>query len=355
MMTQKSPKNKSQNNTDAKPHQDARYQRAHAKYGKLSDVELAHKVENRNFWVYGGILTVFFAILIASAIAITLSELPPAVETITIVLVAAALIFIATRMDKFEKNLKLDCQIEQQYRIDHPESTANFHNLKIKSKSQIFEVNKSKKKQTSLKNLIATFGGKVAAGCILILLLATIIVPIYLRLNGYQIAVSLGFNDPEFEAATFPWAAAAMLLCCLIAGVSIFLRQRGRNNSMRINEYLELDHKMLIYTYSMKANRWYPANGKTLVAIDLEHTTATYDKQRNLIIFQGQIATQLLTNNDASAKSLAQTLLFPIDRPIRPNADGTAPDFVPDGTNKKGYFEIYDYFDPTLIEVLGLK
>ena len=222
-----------------------------------------------------------------------------------------------------------------------------------KTKKQTFQVNEHKKKQNHFKNLCATTGGKIAAAFIVILIIATIALPIYLHFNGYQLLVELDFNDPASDAAFLPWATAVFFICMLIIAVGIFSRQRGRNGMMRINEQLELDGRTLIYTYSMRVNRWYPANGKTLVAIDLDHTTVTYDKRQNLIVFNGKIETQLLTTED-SAKSVAQMLLFPIDPPIRPNADGTAPNFVPDGTNKKGYFEIYDYFEPTLTKTLGL-
>ena len=222
-----------------------------------------------------------------------------------------------------------------------------------KTKKQTFQVNEHKKKQTHLKNLCATTGGKIAAGFIVVLIIITITLPIYLYFNGYQVSVKLGFNDPEFHAMVLPWAVATFFICMLIMAVGVFSRQRGRNGMMRINEQLELDGKTLIYTYSMRVNRWYPANGKTLVVIDLNHTTVNYDKRQNLITFNGKIKTQLLTTED-SAKSIAQTLLFPLDAPIRPKEDGTAPNFVPDGTNKKGYFEIYDYFEPTLTKTLGL-
>lgn len=144
------------------------------------------------------------------------------------------------------------------------------------------------------------------------------------------------------------------LIFVIIAIICVY-RQRTKLTDMRINEVLKTDGKTLVYSFNMVRNRWYPSNGITLVTIDLEKTKAIYDKNKKRIIFYGNIKTQLVINKAISSQSLGMAALFPFDSPILPNEDGTAPDFVPDGTEKKGYFEIYDYFIPSLAEFLKLE
>ena len=351
------------------------------KYQNITDLELDYKVKNQRFFMNALFLIVIFSIFFVSAIkCYMIFENAHADERLLIFLrifLAIILVVLAIVLSIISKKIVLPSEVEQKKRIEKYRNDGI--NCQTSINFQEFVINKVEKKKVSSKIITATIGGKVAVALIFILALIAIILPSYVYLNqNYIISTvnetkkaemlhnyipSLYPNEVEhpirnriFELFTLvhPLILSGLFLFLALLATACTIRQRGRETRMRINEKLELNDNILIYSFTMPANRWYPQNGVTVVAIDLSHSKVLYDKRQERLIFHGNIKTKLIENGE-NPKSIAQMLLYPIDPSIKPSADGTAPNYVPDGTSKNNYFEIYNYFDPNLAKLLSLK
>ena len=344
------------------------------KFENVSDIKVMKKAERTKFLFYGGLFIIFFVIMFFLIIFIgSIKEDNQGLKLILSVLIIPGVIALMKGLNIISKKVKFPSQKEEEYRIENPTKMIGCQNIKdIKE----FFVDEKIKKKVSLKNITSTIGGKIAIAFIIILILIMIFLPLYVQINREYIKETLE-NDshlarqlPIFRTEEYnetrnlfftiidligPIPIFVFFLIFVIIAIICVYRQRTKLTDMRINEVLKTDGKTLVYSFNMVRNRWYPSNGITLVTIDLEKTKAIYDKNKKRIIFYGNIKTQLVINKAISSQSLGMAALFPFDSPILPNEDGTAPDFVPDGTEKKGYFEIYDYFIPSLAEFLKLE
>ena len=343
------------------------------KFEDVSDIKLIKKTERVRFLFNIVLFVAFFVIFYILVMLIGALEEYKTLYSILTILIIPGIIALMVGLDALSKKIKFPSEIEQKYRIEHPTKVIGHQNIEgVKE----FKVDKSKKKKISRKNITSTIGGKIAIIFIILLTLIMIFLPLYVQINREYIKETLEkdnhlarqlpilrteeYNETRNLFFTVidlmgPIPIFVIFLIIVIVTIICVYRQRTKLTDMRINEKLKTDGKILVYQFNMVKNRWYPANGVTLVTIDLENTKAIYDKNVKRIIFYGNVKTQLIINKDEPGKTLDMTVLYPFDRQIQPKEDGTAPDFVPDGTEKDGYFEIYDYFTPSLAEFLELE
>lgn len=218
---------------------------------------------------------------------------------------------------------------------------------KINSKKGIieFKVNEKIKKKLKYQNVKATFGGKIAVGIIIILCLTSICLPIYLLQIKQELIDSLDLMNEKIAYVFIAGVFITFVVFTLIA-VICTLRQRIKPEDNTLVDILKTDGEYLIYQYRLGTNK--AALSRYYIdLIDLSKVNAFYDKSNKSIFIQGEIDEIYVNNKKQISKIKDKDTFIEFVNYVKDENNK--------GNNIKNIrIKIYNYFEPNLVEFLGL-
>ena len=318
------------------------------KFKNVSNLKLYKKVNRARFGMNLGFLLAFFTLFFF--LVFLISMIPENfVHLINIfkILMAIISVILVGKMDKLYKKIQLPSEIEQEYRINHVEEDKVIGYKNVNSPNGIieFKVNNKIKKRLKYRNIISTFGGKVAVGFIIILILTTIFLPIYMLNNKENISDILQLNDKIVINGLIIGTFIFFLIFTIVAIICTF-KQRIKLEDNRLIDILKTDGKYLIYQYKLGLKK-YTIDGYYIELIDLSKTEAFYDKSNRNIFIQGEINELHISNKKqiSNISNLEDFLQFVDFIKTKVKTDEKI------GTRIK----IFNYFEPDLVNFLGLN
>lgn len=318
------------------------------KFKNVSNLKLYKKVNRARFGMNLCFLLAFFTLFFF--LVFLISMIPENfVHLINIfkILMAIISVILVGKMDKFYKKIQLPSEIEQEYRINHVEEDKVIGYKNVNSPNGIieFKVNNKIKKRLKYRNIISTFGGKVAVGFIIILILTTIFLPIYMLNNKENISDILQLNDKIVINGLIIGTFIFFLIFTIVAIICTF-KQRIKLEDNRLIDILKTDGKYLIYQYKLGLKK-YTIDGYYIELIDLSKTEAFYDKSNRNIFIQGEINELHISNKKqiSNISNLEDFLQFVDFIKTKVKTD--------EKIGKR--IKILNYFEPDLVNFLGLN
>lgn len=318
------------------------------KFKNVSNLKLYKKVNRARFGMNSCFLLAFFTLFFF--LVFLISMIPENfVHLINIfkILMAIISVILVGKMDKLYKKIQLPSEIEQEYRINHVEEDKVIGYKNVNSPNGIieFKVNNKIKKRLKYRNIISTFGGKVAVGFIIILILTTIFLPIYMLNNKENISDILQLNDKIVINGLIIGTFIFFLIFTIVAIICTF-KQRIKLEDNRLIDILKTDGKYLIYQYKLGLKK-YTIDGYYIELIDLSKTEAFYDKSNRNIFIQGEINELHISNKKqiSNISNLEDFLQFVDFIKTKVKTD--------EKIGKR--IKILNYFEPDLVNFLGLN
>lgn len=318
------------------------------KFKNVSNLKLYKKVNRARFGMNLCFLLAFFTLFFF--LVFLISMIPENfVHLINIfkILMAIISVILVGKMDKLYKKIQLPSEIEQEYRINHVEEDKVIGYKDVNSPNGIieFKVNNKIKKRLKYRNIISTFGGKVAVGFIIILILTTIFLPIYMLNNKENISDMLQLTDKIVINGLIIGTFIFFLIFTIVAIICTF-KQRIKLEDNRLVDILKTDGKYLIYQYKPGLKKC-TIDGYYIELIDLSKTEAFYDKSDRNIFIQGEINELHISNKKqiSNISNLEDFLQFVDFIKTKVKTDEKI------GTRIK----IFNYFEPDLVNFLGLN
>ncbi len=318
------------------------------KFKNVSNLKLYKKVNRARFGMNLCFLLAFFTLFFF--LVFLISMIPENfVHLINIfkILMAIISVILVGKMDKLYKKIQLPSEIEQEYRINHVEEDKVIGYKNVNSPNGIieFKVNNKIKKRLKYRNIISTFGGKVAVGFIIILILTTIFLPIYMLNNKENISDILQLNDKIVINGLIIGTFIFFLIFTIVAIICTF-KQRIKLEDNRLIDILKTDGKYLIYQYKLGLKK-YTIDGYYIELIDLSKTEAFYDKSNRNIFIQGEINELHISNKKqiSNISNLEDFLQFVDFIKTKVKTD--------EKIGKR--IKILNYFEPDLVNFLGLN
>lgn len=318
------------------------------KYKNTSNLKLYKKVDKIRFGINFGLIMFMFILLFSlTFIGSLIPEIFLILKIIYLILAVVIFLFVAFVLNKFTEKIKLPCEIEQDYRINHINHNDVVGHKQINSANGImeFKVNEKIKKKLKYQNVKATFGGKFAVGFIIILFLTSIFLPIYLLQIKQKITDSLNLFNENITYVLIVGVFIAFILFTFMAVVCT-LRQRIKLEDNTLVDILKTNGEYLIYQYKLGTNKA-ALSIYYIDLIDLSKVNAFYDKSNKSIFIQGEID-EIYVNNKKQISEIKDKDTF-IE----------FVNYVKDENNKGNNIKnirikIYNYFEPNLVEFLGL-
>lgn len=319
------------------------------KYKNTSNLKLYKKVDKARFGInFGLIMFMFILLFCLTFISFFIPENFTILKNIYLILVVVIFLFVTFILSKLTKKIKLSCEIEQDYRINHINHNDVVGHKQINSANGImeFEVNEKIKKKLKYQNVTSTFGGKFAVGFIIILFLTSIFLPIYLLQIKQKITDSLNLFNENITYVLIVGVFIAFILFTFMAVVCT-LRQRIKLEDNTLVDILKTNGEYLIYQYKLGTNKA-ALSIYYIDLIDLSKVNAFYDKSNKSIFIQGEIDEIYVKNKKEISKVKDKDTFFEFIN------------YVKNGNNKGNNIKnirikIYNYFEPNLAEFLGLK
>ncbi len=318
------------------------------KYKNTSNLKLYKKVDKIRFGINFGLIMFMFILLFSlTFIGSLIPEIFLILKIIYLILAVVIFLFVAFVLNKFTEKIKLPCEIEQDYRINHINQSDVVGQKKINSKKGIieFKVNEKIKKKLKYQNVKATFGGKIAVGIIIILCLTSICLPIYLLQIKQELIDSLDLMNEKIAYVFIAGVFITFVVFTLIA-VICTLRQRIKPEDNTLVDILKTDGEYLIYQYRLGTNK--AALSRYYIdLIDLSKVNAFYDKSNKSIFIQGEIDEIYVNNKKQISKIKDKDTFIEFVNYVKDENNK--------GNNIKNIrIKIYNYFEPNLVEFLGL-
>lgn len=325
------------------------------KYKNISNLKLYKKVERAKFGVNFVLVLSFFIIL--GFFVWPMSFIPANLKVLSFlykILSAVILIFIGFKLDEISKKIELPCEIEQNYRISHinPDNVIGCKTIKSLNGIIDFKVNEKIKKRLKYKNIVTTFGGKIAVALIIILFLLTITLPLYMLNNKDYIVESLQLIDENIVYVIIVGIFIFFAVCTLIAIICTF-KQRIKVEDNTLIDILKTDGKYLIYQYRLGTKK-YVIDGYYIDLIDLSEVNAFYYKSNKSIFIQGKIDEIHLTNPKEISKVKDQKSFLEFVNYIK-NETNKIQNEKNNKKNKNVRIRIYNYFEPNLIKFFNIN
>ncbi len=322
------------------------------KFKNVSDLKLYKIIDRRRFYInLLGIVFFFVLLFFLTSLTTLIPEKFIVITNICKGLIVVFLFLVLGMLDCIYKKIKLPCEIEQDYRINHisKDDVVGYKKITLPNGIIEFKVNEKLKKRQKYKNIVSTFGGKLAVILIFILILTTILLPIYMYLNKNYIIEILNLKGTEYigEVLIPILVFIAFFVFTLVAIICTY-KQRVKVEDNMLVDILKTDGKYLIYQYKPGLKKL-TIDGYYLDLIDFSEVRAFYDKSNKHIIVQGKVDEIKLTNKKQISKvkdltSFSEFVVF-----IKNKKEKTK-----ELKSENISMKISNYFEPDLAKFLGL-